>query len=156
MVRVGKSAGGGVAVRALEGGGVDVVVEVGWWHQVGGVERLLVVVVGVLGVVEAGLVAQGGGRRGGAGLLVPAGQGCFGCSLRISVLLANYHAVFPSYFSLWSCYETQQTNTKIKMSKTSRVSWAMNSCSPAAWQVEQIGILVRVRGVVACSKNEEF
>ena len=77
MVRVGKSPGGGVAVRALEGGGVDVVVEVGWWHQVGGVERLLVVVVGVLGVVEAGLVAQGGGRRGGAGLLVPAGQGCF-------------------------------------------------------------------------------
>ena len=35
MVRVGKGAGGGVAVRALEGGGVDVVVEVGWWHQVG-------------------------------------------------------------------------------------------------------------------------
>ena len=98
MVRVGKSAGGGVAVRALEGGGVDVVVEVGWWHQVGGVERLLVVVVGVLGVVEAGLVAQGGGRRGGAGLLVPAGQGCFGCSLRVSVLLASCPAVFLSYF----------------------------------------------------------
>merc|ERR1719447_2610401 len=91
-MRVGKSAGGGVAVRALEGGGADVVVEAGWWHQVGGVERLLVVVVGVLGVVEAGLVAQGGGRRGGAGLLVP-----------------------------------------------------------ATWQVEQIRILVRVRGVVACS-----
>ena len=98
MVRMGKSAGGGVAVRALEGGGVDVVVEVGWWHQVGGVERLLVVVVGVLGVVEAGLVAQGGGRRGGAGLLVPAGQGCFGCSLRVSVLLASCPAVFLSYF----------------------------------------------------------
>ena len=83
MVRVGKSAGGGVAVRALEGGGVDVVVEVGWWHQVGGVERLLVVVgvvvATMVGVVEAGLVAQGGGRRGGAGLLVPGGQGCFGC-----------------------------------------------------------------------------
>ena len=76
MVRVGKGAGGGVAVRALEGGGVDVVVEVGWWHQVGGVERLLVVLV-VVGVVEARLVAQGGGRRGGAGLLVPAGQACF-------------------------------------------------------------------------------
>ena len=75
MVRVGKSAGGGVAVRALEGGGVDVVVEVGWWHQVGGVERLPVVV--VVSMVEPGLVAQGGGRRGGAGLLVPAGQGCF-------------------------------------------------------------------------------
>ena len=105
MVRVGKSAGGGVAVRALEGGGVDVVVEVGWWHQVGGVERLLVpVVVDVLGVVEPGLVAQGGGRRGGAGLLVPGGQGCFGCSLRISVLLAHCPAVFLSYFSLWSCY----------------------------------------------------
>ena len=100
MVRVGKSAGGGVAVRALEGGGVDVVVEVGWWHQVGGVERLLVVpvVVGVLGVVEAGLVAQGGGRRGGARLLVPAGQGCSGCFLRINVLLANCPAVFLSYF----------------------------------------------------------
>ena len=98
MVRVGKGAGGGVAVRALEGGGVDVVVEVGWWHQVGGVERLLVVVVGVLGVVEAGLVAQGGGRRGGAGLLIPAGQACFGCSLRVSVLLASCPAVFLSYF----------------------------------------------------------
>ena len=80
MVRMGKGAGGGVAVRALEGGGVDVVVEVGGWHQVGGVERLLVVVVPMVGVVEPRLVAQGGGRRGGAGLLVPAGQGCFGCT----------------------------------------------------------------------------
>ena len=105
MVRMGKSAGGGVAVRALEGGGVDVVVEVGWWHQVGGVERLLVVVVATMvGVVKAGLVAQGGGRRGGARLLVPAGQGCSGCFLRINVLLANCPAVFLSCFSLWSCY----------------------------------------------------
>ena len=87
MVRVGKGAGGGVAVRTLEGGGVDVVVEVVlWWHQVGGVERLPVVVVAM---VEPGLVAQGGRRRGGAGLLVPGGQGCFGCSLRISALQAS-------------------------------------------------------------------
>ena len=150
MVRVGKGAGGGVAVRALEGGGVDVVVEVVlWWHQVGGVERLPVVVVAM---VEPGLVAQGGRRRGGAGLLVPGGQGGFGCSLRISVLLANCPALFLSYFSLWSCFETQLTNTKIK---TSRLSWAMNLCSPAAWQVEQIRILVRVRGVVACSESEK-
>ena len=104
MVRVGKGAGGGVAVRALEGGGVDVVVEVVlWWHQVGGVERLPVVVVGMM--LEPGLVAQGGGRRGGAGLLVPGGQGCFGCSLRINVLLAVF-------LSLWICYEKQLTNTK--------------------------------------------
>ena len=151
MVRVGKGAGGGVAVRPLEGGGVDVVVEVVlWWHQVGRVERLPVVVVAM---VEPGLVAQGGRRRGGAGLLVPGGQGGFGCSLRLSVLLANCPAVFLSYFSLWICYETQLTNTKIK---TSRVSWAMNLCSPAAWQVEQIRILVRVRGVVAGSENEGF
>ena len=76
MVRVGKGAGGGVAVRPLEGGGVDVVVEVVlWWHQVGRVERLPVVVVAV---VEPGLVAQGGGRRGWAGLLVPGGQRGFG------------------------------------------------------------------------------
>ena len=88
MVRVGKGAGGGVAVRPLEGGGVDVVVEVVlWWHQVGGVERLPVVVVGMM--LEPGLVAQGGRRRGGAGLLVPGGQGGFGCSLRISALQAS-------------------------------------------------------------------
>ena len=112
MVRVGKGAGGGVAVRPLEGGGVDVVVEVVlWWHQVGRVERLPVVVVGMM--LEPGLVAQGGGRRGGAGLLVPGGQGGFGCSLRINVLLANCPAVFLSYFSLWICYEKQLTNTKI-------------------------------------------
>ena len=74
MVRVGKGAGGGVAVRPLEGGGVDVVVEVVlWWHQVGRVERLPVVVVAMM--LEAGLVAQGGGRRGWAGLLVPGGVG---------------------------------------------------------------------------------
>ena len=40
-------------------------------------------------------------------------------------VLANYPAVFLSYFSLWICYETQLTNTKIKISKTSRLSRAI-------------------------------
>ena len=31
-----------------------------------------------------------------------------------------------SYFSLWICYETQLTNTKIKMSETSRLSREIN------------------------------
>ena len=109
VVRVGKGAGGGVAVRPLEGGGVDVVVEVVlWWHQVGGVERLPVVAVGMM--LEPGLVAQGGGRRGGAGLLVPEQAWFAKCSQRF-----------------WN--------------------------KPATGKVQQIRVLVRVGGVIACSEN---
>ena len=86
-------------------------------------------------------------------------------------LIYSYDLVVPEYIAIFSWIPAltvrhsdsplsgtqvqvaQLTNTKIK---TSRLSWAMNLCSPAAWQVEQIRILVRVRGVVACSENEEF
>ena len=60
----------GVDSRALECGWV-VVVEVGRGDKVGGVEGLLVMVVGMVHRVEAGRVAQGGGGGGWTWLLVP-------------------------------------------------------------------------------------
>ena len=40
--------------------------------------------------------------------------------------LANCPAVLLSHFPLWISYETQLTNAKIKMSKTSRPCQAIN------------------------------
>ena len=45
----------------------------------------------------------------------------------IEELVANCPAVFLAYFSLWICYDTQLTNTKIKMYKTRQLSITQES-----------------------------
>ena len=64
---------------------------------------------------------------------------------RIEELVTNCPAVFLAYFSLWICYDTQLTNTKIKMYKTRQLSKSIKYLSKLVTELEFVKSFTPVR-----------